>query len=316
MSPFWKRHGARVVIYGLLAIALPVAWYLRGSLRIYYQKGVWRWPPRVSTVLKAHEARVRARYEPILLAAGAAWPPRDLILVALKEERRLEAWDESHDPPVRIGAWQVLAGSPAGHKLKAGDGMVPEGFYRLTTLNPESNYHLSIRVDYPSEEDVAHATAPNLGDDIYVHGKNVSIGCLAMGDAAIEEIFVLAARATSRRIVISPVDFRRGAVAPDPRHDFVRERYQRIAKELDRFRVPITPDEVCSHLDSLRLAKDPTSDPDPTCADRMPTTRQLDGPALWKLRSACILAASSVDDVLTCNQRGHPDWPLPSGRAN
>jgi hypothetical protein len=33
----------------------------------------------------------------------------------------------------------------------------------------------------------------NLGSNIMIHGKNCSVGCLAMGDEAAEELFVLAA---------------------------------------------------------------------------------------------------------------------------
>jgi murein L,D-transpeptidase YafK len=96
-----------------------------------------------------------------------------------------------------LRSYPVLAASgTAGPKRREGDLQVPEGIYRLTTFNPNSSYHLSVRVDYPNADDRAAARAENrtaLGGDIYIHGKAVSIGCLALGDAAIEELYVLLA---------------------------------------------------------------------------------------------------------------------------
>jgi hypothetical protein len=235
MSAWLRRHRARILVYGTLLLAIPATWYLRSTIRTLLQKGELRWPRGVDAVLREHEPAVRARYEPVLHAVGREWPPEKLVLVAFKQELRLEAWDEAPEIPIRIASWPILAASGAGHKLRRSDGQVPEGLYELTTLNPDSLYHLSVRVDYPNADDRAHAVAADLGDDIYVHGMDVSIGCLAIGNDAIEEVFTLAARAKSRRIVISPVDFRTGATPPDPGHDFLRARYAELASELVRF---------------------------------------------------------------------------------
>lgn len=89
----------------------------------------------------------------------------------------------------------AASGGP-GPKLREGDLQVPEGVYRLTAFNPNSSYHLSLRVDYPNAEDRAaedRAVArsdrrTSLGGDIFIHGKAVSIGCLAIGDPGIEEL--------------------------------------------------------------------------------------------------------------------------------
>ena len=71
---------------------------------------------------------------------------------------------------------------------------MPEGVYRIVALNPNSSYHLSMKLDYPTEFDLSKARAEGRtrpGSDIFIHGKAVSIGCVAVGDDAIEEIFVL-----------------------------------------------------------------------------------------------------------------------------
>jgi len=82
-------------------------------------------------------------------------------------------------------------------------------------LNPNSRYHLSLRIGYPNEFDRAQAAREGrtkLGGDIMIHGGAVSIGCLAMGDEAVEDLFVLAADAGIKNItvILAPVDFRAG----------------------------------------------------------------------------------------------------------
>jgi murein L,D-transpeptidase YafK len=97
--------------------------------------------------------------------------------------------------------------------LKEGDSQVPEGIYKIDSLNPNSLYHLALRVGYPNEWDQEQARKDgrkDLGGDIMIHGGGGSCGCLAMGDEVAEDLFVLAARTgvENIRLVISPVDFR------------------------------------------------------------------------------------------------------------
>lgn len=77
-----------------------------------------------------------------------------------------------------------------GPKLKEGDSQAPEGIYGVTRkrLNPASKYHLSFNIGYPNAHDTAHGYTGGL---IMVHGKNVSIGCYAMTDPIIEEIYLV-----------------------------------------------------------------------------------------------------------------------------
>lgn len=131
-----------------------------------------------------------------------------------------------------------MSGGP-GPKRRAGDRQVPEGFYEIDGLNPNSLFHLSLRVDYPNAEDRAAATVPvkELGGDIFVHGGAASIGCVALGDDAIEEVFTLVARvpAGRRRILLAPVDLR---VNPAPPTDDARVAtlYRRLGAELASLR--------------------------------------------------------------------------------
>lgn len=77
-----------------------------------------------------------------------------------------------------------------GPKLREGDGQSPEGFYRITPnqMNPNSSFHLSFNLGYPNQFDRAHGRT---GSFLMVHGNCVSIGCYAMTDASISEIWTL-----------------------------------------------------------------------------------------------------------------------------
>ena len=106
------------------------------------------------------------------------------------------------------------ASGAAGPKLAEGDQQVPEGIYSIDELNPNSRYHLSLRVGYPNDFDRARGREEgrkDLGGDIMIHGGASSVGCLAVGDEAVEELFVLAADCglANTRLILSPVDFRK-----------------------------------------------------------------------------------------------------------
>ena len=79
----------------------------------------------------------------------------------------------------------VLLGFKKEKKLKEGDGQVPEGIYHIDSLNPNSMFHLSIRLDYPNSFDKQQGKIDGrkeLGSDIMIHGNTCSSGCLAIGD--------------------------------------------------------------------------------------------------------------------------------------
>lgn len=77
-----------------------------------------------------------------------------------------------------------------GPKLKEGDQQAPEGFYNVTAerLWPGSKYHLSMNIGYPNEFDRANGRT---GSKLMIHGGCYSDGCYAMGNPAIEEIYLL-----------------------------------------------------------------------------------------------------------------------------
>jgi hypothetical protein len=174
-------------------------------------------PRTVEQVMAALGDAVEARLRPHFDRAGVAYPPPRLVIVAFKAENRLDLHAPDATGRLRwIRSYPILAASGGpGPKLREGDMQVPEGFYRIELLNPNSLFHLSLRVNYPNDEDLARARAEGrdpatLGGDIMIHGGAASIGCLAMGDPAAEDLFVLVQRTglTDVELILTPRDLR------------------------------------------------------------------------------------------------------------
>ena len=201
----------------IFILGLPVV-----TLILWVAWGMHKQPPKtVADRLEQYGPQARERLKPYFDAARVSYPPAELTLVGFKEEKVLEVYAAGPDHALRfIRKYPILAASGvAGPKLREGDRQVPEGIYPVEWLNPNSSYHLSFRIGYPNEFDREHAKLEgrtNLGGDIMIHGKSASIGCLAMGDPASEELFVLAADTgiTNITVILSPVDFRAGKPAP------------------------------------------------------------------------------------------------------
>lgn len=109
-----------------------------------------------------------------------------------KKEAELEVWLQNGAKYELFKTYPVCALSGTlGPKEKEGDRQSPEGFYSVTRakLNPASLYHLSFDIGYPNAYDRSLGRS---GSFIMVHGNCVSIGCFAMTDDGIEEIYSLA----------------------------------------------------------------------------------------------------------------------------
>lgn len=172
-------------------------------------------PETVASRVKQFGAAVERRLLPDFRRAGVPYPPRRALLAGFKQERRLELYAAGPSGPLKfIRAYPVLAASgKLGPKLKEGDRQVPEGFYEIEYLNPNSMFHLSMKLNYPNafdRERAAEDGRTQLGGDIMIHGSAVSIGCIAIGDEGAEDLFVLAAKTGIRNVsvIVSPVDFR------------------------------------------------------------------------------------------------------------
>lgn len=216
-------------------------------------RGLWHpWllamaaPRTVESVVASVGPAARARLRPHFERAGVAYPPARVSLLAFKSERALElwVWAAHGGGPRFVRRYAVLAASGGpGPKLREGDRQVPEGRYRVLWLNPNSSYHLSLKLDYPNAFDQAQARRAGrtgLGGDIFIHGRAVSIGCLALGDEAIEELFVLAADVGVARVetLIAPVDFRVRELRDDERRPdlpWLDRLYDELRRALRRY---------------------------------------------------------------------------------
>ena len=175
--------------------------------------------------------------------------------MTIKDEKVVElharpeggSWKMVHRYPV------LAASGKSGPKLQQGDRQVPEGVYGISYLNPASRYHVSLRVNYPNTFDRQMATKDgrrDLGGDIMFHGKAVSAGCIAVGDEAAEELFVLAAEVglPNVKVVITPSDFRRrGLPSADPGQPaWVPGLYTEVASAMAPFKGPPSPSLLSS----------------------------------------------------------------------
>ena len=116
-----------------------------------------------------------------------------------KKEEVLEVWlqKDSGEYALFLDYPICIYSGELGPKTREGDKQSPEGFYAVgrEAMNPNSQYHLSFNLGYPNAYDRAHGYS---GSMLMVHGKCVSIGCYAMGDRQIEEIYTLVGSALQR----------------------------------------------------------------------------------------------------------------------
>jgi murein L,D-transpeptidase YafK len=142
------------------------------------------------------------------LRSHALDPQRlELFLRVIKTHRELEVWarNQGSGPFELLHRYPLAATSGSlGPKRRAGDLQVPEGFYEIDRFNPKSNYHLSLGLNYPNAADRALGE-PEPGGDIFIHGGAVTVGCLPITDAGIEEVYLLAVAARASGQMVIPV---------------------------------------------------------------------------------------------------------------
>lgn len=220
-KPASRRWWLRTLLVGTVLIGLTTAIVMislgpRGVMQLIHMASVKaQGAATVDDRIEEFGESVEQRLAPHFEEAGVSYPPQKVLMVGLKQEERLEIYAADTDGELTfIRDYPVLAASGTlGPKLRQGDRQVPEGIYTIDALNPNSRFHLSLRVNYPNPFDQRKADAEGRddpGDNIFIHGSAVSIGCLAMGDDVAEELFVLAALTGVENVdlILSPVDFR------------------------------------------------------------------------------------------------------------
>ncbi len=150
--------------------------------------------PRPGEAMSRHLDTLQRQFR----GKNLAWPAAYLYIRSFKYDGQLEVWVKN----TRKEAFKLfktykvcaLAGS-LGPKRMEGDYQVPEGFYYINELNPKSNYHLSLGLNYPNASDRILSDSARPGGDIYIHGSCVTVGCIPIKDDQIEELYILAAHA-------------------------------------------------------------------------------------------------------------------------
>ena len=209
-----RRSSSALALAALLAAGCATAHHRAQSRPVGGRRAASPPGRSVAEVLSSLGPTVEPRLKERFASAGVPYPPARAYLLAFKTERQFELWAPAGDRMKRVANYPLLDNSGTiGPKLREGDEQIPEGVYRVVWLHPNSHYHLSMKLDYPNAFDRARAREDGRrhpGGDIFIHGGDVSIGCLAVGDPAIEELFVLSARIGSANTttIIAPWDLR------------------------------------------------------------------------------------------------------------
>ena len=136
------------------------------------------------------------------LAQQAAGPPTADSIVILKRDHLLELYLSGKI----VRTYKVALGQGGlAPKMREGDGRTPEGHYFIDRRNAASEYHLSLHISYPNEEDRKRAAKLHVapGGDIMIHGLpngkgwvgpahrvyDWTLGCVAVTNEEIEEIW-------------------------------------------------------------------------------------------------------------------------------
>ncbi|MCG8426743.1 MAG: hypothetical protein MI754_05220 [Chromatiales bacterium] len=234
----------RVLFSGLVIITL-----LAGAVIYVYGRSIWVpvyqkivGKKTVADVVSQYGENSRLRLKPFFDAAGVQYPPKAVTLLGIKDTEELELWADTSTGHIFIRSYPIQALSGiSGPKLSEGDRQVPEGFYSIEGLNPNSLYHLSMKLNYPNAFDKKHAAIEgrdNPGTNIFIHGKALSVGCLAMGDAAIEELFILAADVgyANIKVVITPSDPRIQPLSLNVNPQWLPTLYQQLNEHFQHYK--------------------------------------------------------------------------------
>lgn len=278
---------------------------------------------RLAGVTPTVDSRVKAILEKkpwIEEAAERAAGHLDILV--FKQEQIVELYSPGWALP-RTYKMTAFSGR-LGPKLKEGDLQIPEGIYSIEYLNPNSSFYLSLKVSYPNEFDKAKAEKvgrKNLGGDIMIHGEDATVGCIPIGNDAIEDVFALVAKIGKDKVkvVISPYDMRHGRKDELEKSGIVwyKELCDNIHDELKKTRLLelSEEEEEISKSDMLEYKEDYINvhhsgyDPDPFYAEPDRVIKRPKGASGYGM--------SAVSSGSMCVQAGEkaPDPPFDIAKA-
>ena len=231
--------GALGIVLAIFIIKtwVPAAW---GPIRLFLL-GL----PSTGEVVRELGPEIRSELESICQNSGVSYPPNELTLIALKKEKVLEVWGRDNGSQWQhLVQYRILGSSgKLGPKLRKGDMQVPEGRYSLASLNPNSNFHLSIKLNYPNRFDRKMAKQDGRedpGNNIFIHGSDASVGCLAMGNDSIEKLFVLVhdTGAADTDVIIAPYDLTGSEKihTPGSAPQWTDQLYEQLRQDLETYK--------------------------------------------------------------------------------
>lgn len=177
-----SRFTAGLIVVAAVAL-VALAWPLTGY------PSLWHWVRDMQEMTEPPFDRSALHAD--LAAAGLALGDEVHIRI-YKAEMRLEVWLRGEGPEfIHFRDFEICTFSGTlGPKLAEGDHQAPEGFYRVGVqqLNPNSRHHLAFNLGFPNAFDRQHART---GSALMVHGGCSSVGCYAMTDAGIDQIYTM-----------------------------------------------------------------------------------------------------------------------------
>lgn len=187
-----KRIKGTILIASLFAIAILLGFYQDELGRLLDKRSAW---------LKSSDPLVRSRLGfrlgrmPDFAALDKRLAAKGLVIGApvfvriFKQESVLELWMQKGGRHVLFASYPICRWSGnLGPKFREGDKQSPEGFYSVSRLqlNPNSRWHRSFNVGFPNAFDRANGRT---GSFIMVHGGCSSVGCFAVTNPAVDEIW-------------------------------------------------------------------------------------------------------------------------------
>lgn len=180
-----------------------------------------------AALLAAAAFAAPATLRDVATAQGLPWPPPQVTIRVDKSAHSLTVLSGDTE----LLTWPVGLGDPLGDKLRQGDLRTPEGSFRVVTRNSKSAFHLFLGLSYPDADDAARGLRDGLvtssqaaaiteasragrqpswntalGGAVGIHGggggSDWTLGCIALEDAQIEELWAVAPMGT--RVVVQP----------------------------------------------------------------------------------------------------------------
>jgi murein L,D-transpeptidase YafK len=179
---------AGIVVFVLLVAHVTAQPYVPSSFMASQKQF-----PKVANAMKTREDSLKKQ----LAAMNISWPVKQIYVRSFKYDSQMEVWvrDKKNEPFKLFKTYKVCALSGAlGPKRIEGDYQVPEGFYYITEFNPKSNYNMSLGLNYPNASDLLLSDSVKPGNDIYIHGSCVTVGCIPINNQ-IDELYLLASYA-------------------------------------------------------------------------------------------------------------------------